>query len=79
MAAYLQSALNLSKDEVEAILWEAPRSLMMVVLPTLLRRLKSNWYRFSVHLNESNQDYQTNDPLPDFVPPVYLATCSYQK
>ncbi|MBD2525623.1 protein DpdJ [Nostoc sp. FACHB-133] len=69
LAAYLQSALNLSKDEVEAILWEAPRSLMMVVLPTLLRRLKSNWYRFSVHLNESNQDYQTNDPLPDFVPP----------
>ncbi|MEH2285024.1 MAG: DEAD/DEAH box helicase [Nostoc sp.] len=60
LAAYLQSALNLSKDEVEAILWEAPRSLMMVVLPTLLRRLKSNWYRFSVHLNESNQDYQTN-------------------
>ena len=69
LAVYLQSALNLSSDEVEAILWEPPRSLMMVVLPTLLRRLKSNWSRFSVDPNESNQDYQTNDPLPDFVPP----------
>ncbi|PAX60539.1 protein DpdJ [Brunnivagina elsteri] len=69
LAVYLQSALNLSKDEVEAIFWEPPRSLMMVVLPTLLRRLKSNWSRIPLHPNESNQDYQTNYPLPDFVPP----------
>jgi DEAD/DEAH box helicase/Helicase conserved C-terminal domain len=73
LAVYLQSALNLSSDEVEAILWEPPRSLMMVVLPTLLRRLKSNWSRFSVDPNESNQDYQTNDPLPDFVPPTLFS------
>ncbi|MBW4589395.1 DEAD/DEAH box helicase [Aetokthonos hydrillicola Thurmond2011] len=68
LEAYLQSALHLTRDQVQAILWEPPRSLMMAVLPTLLRRLSSRWQRFSDQ-NESEQDYHTNDPLPDFVPP----------
>ncbi len=66
---YLQSALHLTKDEVEAVLWESPRSLMMAVLPTLLRRLESGWKRFPIPQDESDKDYQTRDPLPDFVPP----------
>jgi hypothetical protein len=69
LAAYLQTALHLTQDEVEAILWEPPRSLMMAVLPTLLRRLESGWKRLPIHPDESDQDYQTYDPLPDFVPP----------
>ncbi|QXE25870.1 putative helicase [Richelia sinica FACHB-800] len=69
LAAYLQTALHLTQDEVEAILWEPPRSLMMAVLPTLLRRLESGWKRLPIHPDESDQDYQTHDPLPDFVPP----------
>jgi hypothetical protein len=69
LETYLRSALNLTKDEVEAILWEPPRSLMMAVLPTLLRRLESGWKRLPIHQDESDQDYQTRDPLPDFVPP----------
>ncbi|WP_347566313.1 protein DpdJ [Scytonema sp. UIC 10036] len=66
---YLSSALHLTKDEVEAILWEPPRSLMMAVLPTLLRRLESGWKCFTSHPDESKRDYQTRDPLPDIVPP----------
>jgi len=70
LEAYLQSALHLAKDEVESILWEPPRSLMMAVLPTLLRRLKSGWKRIPLHSDESEQDYQVPfAPLPDFVPP----------
>nr|WP_265338629.1 protein DpdJ [Nodularia sp. LEGE 04288] len=69
LETYLQSALHLSKDEVEAILWEPPRSLMMAVLPTLLRRLESGWKRLPIYQDESDKDYQTRDPLPDFVPP----------
>lgn len=70
LEAYLQSALHLTKDEVEAILWEPPRSLMMAVLPTLLRRLESGWKRFPIRPDESDRDYQVPfAPLPDFVPP----------
>ena len=66
---YLQSALHLTKDEVEAVLWEPPRSLMMAVLPTLLRRLESGWKCFSISEDKSDRDYHTRDPLPDFVTP----------
>ena len=70
LEAYLQSALQLTKDEVEAILWEPPRSLMMAVLPTLLRRLESGWKRVAIRPDESDRDYQVPFvPLPDFVPP----------
>jgi hypothetical protein len=69
LETYLQSALHLNKDEVEAILSEPPRSLMTAVLPTLLRRLESGWKRLPIHQDESDKDYQTRDPLPDFVPP----------
>lgn len=66
---YLQSALHLTKDEIDSILWEPPRSLMMAVLPTLLRRLESGWKRIPIRPDESDRDYQVPfSPLPDFVP-----------
>jgi hypothetical protein len=69
LEAYLQSALGISQSEVDAILWEPPRPLMMAVLPTLLRRLKSGWKRVPIRVGESTQDYQVPfSPLPDFVP-----------
>jgi hypothetical protein len=64
---YLQEALQLSADEIQLILWEPPRALMTGVLPTLLRRLKTGWQRLRLP-GEPEFDYQTNDPLPDFVP-----------
>ncbi len=69
LETYLLSALNLTQDEVEAILWEPPRSLMTAVLPTLLRRLQSGWKRIALQSDESTQDYQIPfAPLPDFAP-----------
>ena len=69
LATYLQSALCISEEEVQAILWEPPRSLMLSVLPTLLRRLESGWKRLKVHPQDSDQDYQVPfSPLPDFIP-----------
>lgn len=65
---YLQATLNLTKEEVETILWEPPRSLMMAALPTLLRRLESSWKCFPLNPNESEEDYKIPfAPLPDFV------------
>ncbi|TPQ18654.1 DEAD/DEAH box helicase [Streptomyces sporangiiformans] len=39
LARHLRGALSLSTDEVQALLWEQPRSLLLAVAPTLLRRL----------------------------------------
>lgn len=65
LAEYLQSALRLSHDELSALLWEYPRPLMTVVLPTALRRLASNW----ASGGEVQQDIKAiNNPLPDFIP-----------
>ncbi len=67
LEAYLQAALQLTPEETQAILWEPPRALMTAVLPTLLRRLESNWQRLRL-LGEPELDHHTDDPLPDFVP-----------
>ncbi|MBD3920999.1 DEAD/DEAH box helicase [Paenibacillus sp. PR3] len=61
---HLLSALHLDKEQLMAILWDPPRSLMMNVLPTLLRRLDSNWGR----VDGKQEVITANSPLPEFVP-----------
>lgn len=62
---YLKSALDISVEELSAIMWEFPRPLMTTVLPTAIRRLASNWSAEG----KPQQDYQSfNNPLPDFIP-----------
>ncbi|MGW8395256.1 protein DpdJ [Streptomyces lydicus] len=43
LAQHLGRALQVSADEVQALLWEQPRSLLLSVVPTALRRLRSDW------------------------------------
>ncbi|MGA4792243.1 protein DpdJ [Nocardia sp. AB354] len=40
---HLQSALQIDSDEVQALMWEQPRSILLAVIPTALRRLRSEW------------------------------------
>lgn len=42
-AAHLQAALKISASEVEAVLWDPPRALLLGVVPTELRRIESAW------------------------------------
>ncbi|MFF4686307.1 protein DpdJ [Streptomyces sp. NPDC001307] len=63
LASHLRGALRLSPDEVQALLWEQPRSLLLAVAPTLLRRL-------TVGASPIHQDPGTVDRqafLPEFV------------
>lgn len=62
LARHLVRALKITADEVQALLWEQPRSLLLAVVPTALRRLRSNW------------TFQRTDPgakegslLPEFI------------
>ena len=61
---YLQDTLGLKDQEIKCILWEFPRPLMTVVIPTALRRLETNW---NLHQNQKESHTQ-NSPLNEFIP-----------
>lgn len=68
---HLSKALQLeSEDEVAALLWEAPRSIMLEVIPTLLRRLRSGWKLHAALGNGTDLKASGTrvHPLPDFLP-----------
>jgi len=64
LARHLTLALALSREEVDILLWEHPRPLLLTVVPTALRRLATNW---RAHGNP-RVDRQGNHPLPEFIP-----------
>jgi ATP-dependent Lhr-like helicase len=43
LTQHLKRALQLDDHSVQALLWEQPRSLLLSVVPTVLRRLESKW------------------------------------
>ncbi len=62
---HLVRALQLSRQELEAALWSAPRSLYLHALPTLLRRLDSAW---GAKESGGHSDPTVNQLAPEFVP-----------
>jgi hypothetical protein len=65
---YVAAALQITPDEVRALMWEPPRALMTGVLPTLLRRLEQRWGEISPVGAPARELFRTNRPLPEFVP-----------
>jgi hypothetical protein len=68
---HLRRSLALDDDrEVDAVLWAPPRSLLLEVIPTLWRRLKTQWA--AADGNKSARDLFSSEgaphPLPDFLP-----------
>ncbi len=69
LTKHLESALQISQQEALSLMWDPPRSLMMGVLPTLLRRLETGWRKIPINNEESALDYIVKHlPLPDFIP-----------
>ena len=64
---FLTKALVQNEETIEALLWDPPRALMNAALPTLLRRLRTNWRRAGEDPN-AYDNYVSNNPLPEFVP-----------
>jgi ATP-dependent Lhr-like helicase len=62
LARHLQRALRISPDEVQALLWEHPRSLLLSVVPTALRRARSQWRPVS-----EDPGARPGDLLPEFI------------
>ncbi len=68
--SWLCGALQIDNVGADALMWSPPRSLLCHVVPTLLRRLETNWRLVDEQLQEIPQgDYFLhNNPLPEFIP-----------
>jgi hypothetical protein len=64
LARHLSNALSLPREEIDTLLWEHPRPLLLAVVPTALRRLATNW-RANGQLGT---DRNNKSPLPEFIP-----------
>ena len=67
-ASYLRSALNVDEQTVYRILWEPPRSILLEVAPTLLRRIYRNWKLGWPSAMRKYERYVFDHPLPEAAP-----------
>lgn len=68
LRSYLMGALGIDRPAAETLLWEAPRSLLLEAVPTLVRRLFRGW-QLAIPNAGATLDLQVDHhPLPDFVP-----------
>ncbi|MBF9235121.1 protein DpdJ [Microvirga alba] len=66
--AHLKSALNVDEQTVERLLWEPPRSILMEVAPTLLRRIYRDWQLAWPSEGRTHDRYVFDHPLPEAAP-----------
>ena len=65
---YLTYSLGVKKDkDIAEVFWSAPRSLMLEVIPTLIRRLTTNWKLAFPKNDDINENYIEYLPLPEFI------------
>lgn len=64
---HIKRSLKISDKELVEIFWEPPRSIMMGVIPTLLRRIESDWQVYSIN-NHKKETPLGNAPLSEFIP-----------
>ncbi|MGY0193813.1 protein DpdJ [Leptothrix sp. BB-4] len=72
LTRFLVQALALSREEVDTLLWEHPRPLLLTVVPTALRRLATNWRSHG----QPATDRRNSHPLPEFMPGTLFADLS---
>lgn len=64
LARHLSHALALPREDVDVLLWDHPRPLLLSAVPTALRRLATNWRAHG----EPQADRADRHPLPEFIP-----------
>ena len=65
LSDWLKRALRLTDEELQMVLWEAPRGVMTAAMPTLHRRLATDWKRGE---RSGEEPYHFWNPLPEFIP-----------
>lgn len=64
---YLKGALGLPDEDLQKVMWAAPRSLMLEFLPMLWRNLTTDWRRLGKPGAAVVED-PLRSPLPEFIP-----------
>lgn len=72
LALFLASALDLTRQEIDALLWDHPRPLLLGAIPTAIRRLATDWRAHGV----PQADRAGSGPLPEFTPPTLFSDLS---
>ncbi|GAA0426064.1 hypothetical protein Acor_54690 [Acrocarpospora corrugata] len=69
LMTFIGSSLQLTAEEVEAVCWEQPRSLLLDAVPTARRRLLSRWAAYeNGEVNPGREEWVNDSPLPEFIP-----------
>lgn len=74
LSNHLAGSLGLNSEDVASVLWEPPRSLMLELIPTIARRLHTNWQTVGGAADGHNPETDilaspgSVHPMPDFVP-----------
>ncbi len=69
MKEYLRNALNIDEGQMLSVLWEHPRPIMSGLLPTIIRRLESQWAKHDDEQSKRAKDYYTRfAPIPEYIP-----------
>lgn len=71
-AAFVGSALGLPREEVNPLLWDHPRPLLLGAIPTAWRRLATDWSAYGT----AHADRSGNSPLPEFAPATLFSDLS---
>jgi hypothetical protein len=66
LGRHIGSALQLPRQEVETLLWDHPRPILLSAVPTALRRLSTGW----------RAEPAGGHPLPEFVPGTLFSDLS---
>lgn len=64
LAQSLGRRLSIHREEMDVLLWNQPRPLLLGAIPTVIRRLASDWRA----KGKPHGDYRAGHPLPEYVP-----------
>ena len=68
LRSHLIGALSIDEETADSLLWEPPRALLLEVVPTLLRRLFTEWKLAFPADGVEHDLFEAFHPLPEFVP-----------
>ena len=69
LVRFVGRALRLEADSLASVCWDPPRSLLLEVVPTAHRQIRSNWSATSAGAEvQRASPWIADRPLPDFIP-----------
>lgn len=69
LVSYVGASLRLDADQLVTVCWEQPRSLLLDVVPTAVRRLESTWGAYADgQVVPRAEPWVRDHPLPEFIP-----------